>query len=164
MSWGFSNVNAGIDLRQEIRDLFYGNEEITPIGQWVIYRRYDYNKKSIYYNEITREGVDGPKYQFIDELLLTYKWNNPMSTDAQNLQPGLLSTPQSTFIFEYTVNPKEFDEIYEFDWCNNLVTPVLNQIPKPYKYKFNIRSVATYRLDNARKEYFLCKTTKESIS
>lgn len=167
MAWGFSRVNVGIDLRKELNILFHGNHDIVEIGQWVILRSYDLTTKSQYYKEETKEGVGGPKWVYTDYLYKTYKWNSWVSdpfTEVQ-VQPGIMTVPLVTFFFEHNiVKIKEQDEIYEFDWEDHTVTPILESIPKPYDIRYNIKNIQTYRLDQGRKEFYGVKAIKESIS
>lgn len=166
--WNYSkeSVNVGIDIRKEIENLFNGSSDIVPIGQWIIYRRFNLDSKSDYYNEITREGVGGPKYNYTDELILTYKWNSWVADPFAevNTKPGNLDLPLVTFFFEHDINPKEQDEVYEFDWDDHhTIKPVLSQIPKPYKTRFDIKFVQTFRLDRGRIEFFACRSLKTIV-
>lgn len=165
MAWGFTRFNAGIDLRSEMENLLHGSSDVVQIGQWVIYRRYDLNRKSATYNEVTREGVEGAKYEYSDELLLTYKWNNVVSdpSNETDITPGQFVSPLVTFFFEYNVNPKEYDEIFEFEWEDNTVKPNISDIPKPYLARYDIKLVQTYRLDRGRKEFVACRALKDIV-
>lgn len=154
-----------IDLRRELDALLNGSQDVTQIGQWVILRRFDLNSKSANYNEITREGVEGPKYNYTDELHKTYKWNSWTSDPftEQQVIPGQLTIPLVTFFFKHDVRPKEQDEVFEFDWDDHRVTPVLSKIQKPYDTRYNIKNVQTYRLDYGRIEFFACRSIKEIV-
>lgn len=165
MAWNYFKKVNHIDLRQELNNLLYGGSDLLPIGQWVILRRFDLTKKSANYNEITREAVGGPKYEYTDELYKTYKWNSwsgdPFS--EQQVPPGEFTIPLVTFFFEYTVRPKEQDEVYEFEWDDHTVTPTLDKISKPYQTRYDIKNSQTYRLDNGRIEFFACRSIKEIV-
>lgn len=165
MNWNYFESRKNIDLRKELHNLLHGSQAVNRIGQWVILRRFDLTKFSEFYNEITREGVGGPKYKYTDELYLTYKWNSFTSDpfNEQQVPAGTMSVPLVTFFFEYNVNPKEEDDIFEFDWPDHTITPTLSQISKPYSIRYNIKNASSYRLDNGRIEYFECKSVKENV-
>lgn len=165
IKWNHFNNARHINLRQELGDLFKVSNGFGPIGQWVILRRYDSTKLSKHYQPVTKEGIEGSKYEYKDELCLTYKWNlwigDPFS--ETETAAGVMNIPFVTFFFEYTIKPKEIDEIYEFEWEDNTVKPELSQIPKPYTTRYNIKNVLNYRLDNGRIEFYACRCIKENI-
>jgi len=165
MPWGFTKHNVGIDIRQEISNLLRGSSDLVPIGQWIIYRRFDLTQKSPHFNEYTQEGVGGYKYDYTDELILTYKWNSWVSAPFNEVlvKPGEMSIPLVTFFFEYDVSPKEQDEIFEFDWDDHTVTPVLENIPKPYAARYDIKNLQTFRLDRGRIEFYAARSIKENV-
>ena len=166
MTWSFAknSVNVGIDLRQELHDLLHGSHDIIPIGQWVIVRKYNLNEFSEFYNEVTKEGVGGPKYTYTDTLYKAYKWYGTTSPlNEQNTIIGQMDIPMITFLFEYDVAITENDEIYEIKIEYHNSKPTLENIPKPYLSKFDIRSVNPYRLDNGRIEYIAARVVKENV-
>ena len=166
MKWNYFNRTNNIDLRSELHDILNGNYHIIDMGQWVILRRFDLNSTSQYYNEMTREGVGGPKYNYTDTLYKTYKWNSWVADpfSEQDISVGQLLTPLVTFFFEHDVKPTEHDEIFEFDYDEHTVKPVLSSIPKPYQNRYNIKSVQIYRMDKGRVEFYACRSVKDSIS
>ena len=165
MSWGFNRVNVGIDLRSELDTLFNGNDDIVPIGQWIILRRYDIGSKSIYYNDVTKEGVGGPKWNYTDELHKAYIWNSWIADPFVETQTpaGMYDVPLVTIFMEYDVDPKDEDEIYEFDWDDHTIKPDISDIPTPYEKRMNIKSISRYRLDRARKEFYVIRAVKENV-
>lgn len=152
--YGGLSEAEGIDLRQEMRWILYGSLTRKPKGHWIAYRRYDRCTPSQFWNKRTKEGVGGPAYEYTDEALRTRRVPTGKRSDQLDpLKAGVEISDMYTYYFEYTVNPKIGDEIYELTLNNHAPTSVtLANIP--YAEKFRIKRVHPYRLENGNVQYW----------
>jgi hypothetical protein len=161
---GLSTQGEGIDLRQEMRWLLYGNPPFrTPKGHWVIYRRYDRCRPSSNFNKYTREGVHGPAYEYTDTLLRTRRLpmdakGNPLTS----LKAGYDEGDRYVYYFEYTINPKLGDHIIELSWANHSLTPNINTVGMIDRYL--VKRVHDYRLENGNIQYWIVSSEYDEVS
>jgi hypothetical protein len=152
---GLSTQGEGIDLRQEMQWLLYGNPPFrTPKGHWVVYRRYDRCKPSANFHFATKEGVSGPAYEYTDTLLRTRRVpldsrGNPLTS----LKAGADQGDRYVYYFLYTVNPKIGDHIIELNWPDHALTPNLATVPMTDRYE--IKRVHDYRLEQGNIQYWI---------
>jgi len=164
--YGGLSQSEGIDLRVEMHWLLYGKNSAPttkPKGHWVIYRRFNRTQKSQFYSERTKEGVGGPAYVYTDELLRTRR----VPTDKAGIpldpvQLGSEITERYLYYFEYTIVPKVGDNIFEIEWSDHSLTPVLGNIV--YKDKYSIKRVHDYRLENGNIQYFITSTQYDEVN
>lgn len=158
---GVSTQGEGIDLRIETNRILYGGNGRVPKGHWVILRRYNYNKKSEFYNETTKEGVGGPGYEYTDELLRTRRIPASRSPDYNGLKAGGLLEDSLVYYFEYTVKPKVGQDIFELDLDDH------SKKPKPFTYKleekYKIKRVHPYRLENGNVQYYTAMVERDEV-
>jgi hypothetical protein len=156
--------SEGIDLRQEMNWILYGKTTFptrVPKGHWVVYRRYDRTQKSIYYSERTKEGVGGPPHIFTDALLRTRK----VPINALGLVPsqiGMQTFDKFTYYFEYTVNPKPGDNIFELDWSNHALTPNISTVT--FTDRYIIKGTSDFRLENGNIQYWSVSVDYDEVA
>lgn len=163
---GAITQGEGIDLRTEMNWILYGKltpPTRKPKGHWIVYRRFDRCTKSEYFSERTKEGVGGPAYVYTDELLRTRR----LPTDRTGLpldsvKIGIDITEKYLYYFEYTVNPKIGDQIFEIIWNDHSITPTLGNIS--YKDKYLIKRVHDYRLEDGNIQYFIASTDYDEVN
>lgn len=139
------NATDSIDLRKEMYDLLHTKGK----GHWILYRRYDRTRYSKYYNEETSEAVGGPKYEFSDEFYKCRREERPNNRSL--VEPGQFHIPFGNIYFEYNVNPRQGDEIFEIalDENGEIVYPIQKL------RRFTINQVIPWREQNhGRIEYF----------
>lgn len=148
---GLSQSEAeGIDLRLEMHYILYGNPWKKPLGHWVVWRTFDRTTHSEYWNEYSKEGVNGPAYPFTDTLLRSRRMPYPRTDTEDSLKMGTVFDDKFIYWLEYTVPIKNGDQIYELD-----VTDHVNQ-PTSYNFseKFDIKRIHPYRLENGNIQYY----------
>jgi len=155
-----ATLARGIDLRKELDILF----NVDKTAHWVVYRRFDLGKPSASYVELTREGVQGEKYEFVDELIdvrsSIFTRPSLQSQEAPRLY-GLGPESKLRFYVRHLVNPKTSDIIYEFEYQG----PGKPNMPQPSSFikRYNILSVYPMRdAEYGRTEYFILQV-EESI-
>lgn len=143
----------GIDIRLEMHHILYGDFGIVPKGHWVVLRKYNRNQRSAYYNKTTHEGVGGPAYTYTDHLLRTRRV--PVGAKHEQLiesKVGNIIGDQFIYYFEWTVNPKIGDDIYELDLNDHTLMPNINEVNFIERYK--IKRSLPYRLENGNIQYY----------
>lgn len=159
---GLTHQGEGIDLRIEMHNLLYGNVTVSPKGHWVVLRRFNYNIKSQFYNEATKEGVGGPAYSYTDELLRARRNTLSKSFGPDELKIGGTLVDKFIYYFEYTVKPIVSYEIFELDWDNHLLKPTLGSVNYIERYK--IEKVLPYRLENGNIQYYSVMAQQDEIT
>ncbi len=150
---GITTQGEGIDLRVEMNGILYGNAANSPKGHWVILRKYDRSKPSIYYNKRTHEGVGGPAFVYTDSLLRTRRV--PIAFKGHPLEPlkgGKSIEDRYIYYFEYTTYPKRGDHIIELSIPDHSVTPTITENIMADRYR--ITAVQPYRLENGNVQYY----------
>lgn len=147
----------GIDLRREMNAILYGGLGRKPKGHWVVYRRFDRSRYSQYWNDVTKEAVGGPAYEYTDSLLKTRRIPAPRTETDDRIKAGTTFGDEFVYYLEYTVNPKVGDYIYELGWDNHAVKPTLST--SLFCSKYVIYRVHPYRLENGNVQYWaaLCR-------
>ena len=150
-----NNEADGIDLRQEINWILYGNAFKKPLGHWVILRHFDRTKHSEFWNPISKEGINGPAHPYTDILLRSRRMPYPRSDTEEVAKAGNIFSDKLVYWFEYHVEIANGDQIYELD--------VVDHKNKPTSYnfteKFDIKRLHPYRMENGNVQYFaaLCE-------
>lgn len=153
----------GIDLRMEMHAILYGGLGKVGKGHWVILRKYDRARPSKYYNKRTHEGVDGPAFEYTDELLRTRqvplsKYNDQLLS----IKPGIDIDDMYVYYFEYMVNPKIGDDILELNLPDNGPTPILANVTPIARY--TIKRTHPYRLENGNIQYWMALAKYNEVS
>jgi len=155
--------SEGIDLRLEVRAILYGDSIKTPKGHWIAYRNYS-NKESDSWSSITKEGVEGPAYEYTDITLRTRRVPVAKAREQLHvLKSGLDIGDSFVYYFDYTVIPKLGDDIFELSLVDH--SPKSININN-YKYieKYKIQRKHPYRLDNGNIQYWLVVAQYDEIS
>ena len=161
--WSNLTLTNNINLRDEMHTILYGSNTYRRLGHWVVYRRFDRTQKSQFYSERTKEGVGGPSHIYTDILLRTRRV--PTDRTGLPLDPvklGLDISEKDLYYLEYWVNPKVSDEIFEIEWDNHAVTPVLGNII--YKDRYIIKRVHDYRLEDGNVQYHIVSTQYNEVT
>jgi len=147
----------GIDVRNELDELY--NAQKT--AHWVVYRRFDRTKRSDHFVPLTGEGVQGPKYEYTDELIETrMSLIRRLSPDMEvAVAPALVQNVPVIFFLKHTVEPKLEDVIYDTIYQGSVRPP---SVPSPEEFvtKYNITAIFPMRdAGYGRIEYYLvyCK-------
>lgn len=164
-SAGSSASMNEIDLRKEFRDTLYGTGNKPQRGYWVAYRRFDKTKKSDFYDEVYNSGINGPTFQYTDELVITRQDPvfSPEMAEA-SMPAGLLKGGQSIFYFEYSFMPSPDDQIFEIGWNDHQLKPSNTILNGRYLKKYNIKEVFPYRLDGGRVEYYMVYANTDLVN
>lgn len=160
---GLVTQGEGIDLRQEMNWLLYGNSGRKPKGHWIVYRRFDRTKKSEFYSDRTHEGVGGPAYQYTDEFLRTRRV--PLDRRGVPIDPlkaGVDIGDKYVYYFEYTVVPKRGDQIFEIDWSDHLVSPT-NISSLTFTDRYTIMRTHGYRLEGGNIQYYIVSAEFDEV-
>lgn len=174
--WGDEQgqTRGEIDLRTEMREILHGSTSRPQRGHWVVYRRFDLSSPDLTatatgivgnYDEVYREGVDGPAYTYTDTVVLTRRDPifSPELNEAQTPM-GVLVGGRDAYYFEYDFIPTVQDQIFEVVWSDHRTKPTLTQLSTPYPEKYNIKEVFPYRSDSGRIEYWVCFVNLDRIS
>ncbi len=160
-----SDSRGEIDLRYELSEILRGSMSKPRRGHWVVYRRFDFTTHSDDYDEVFRTAVSGPSYEYTDTLILVRRDPLVAPEAAEAHTPaGLLPGGRFIYYFEYNLNPDIRDQIFEIEWSDNKITPILSHVPHPYVERHNIKEVVPYRLDGGRVEYFSVYTNKDEVN
>lgn len=154
----------GIDLRIEMHRLLYGAIGKKPKGHWVVLRKFDTSRPSSTYNKYTKEGVNGPAYEYTDLVLRTRRVPAAKSTDALvAMKAGASIGDTFTYFFEYTVNPKVGYEILELDpeFDHSVITPDLTDAT--FCDKLTIKRIHPYRLENGNIQYWAAVSEVDQV-
>jgi len=162
-------IKDPIDLRDQLNIILFGGEGESAKGHWIVYRRMDLTQHSEYWNSETREAVGGPPWEYEDTIVRTRsvigRAAGLMSDMEQYSDVGIINTTYSTYYFEYDLNPKKEDEIYEMVDEMDVVRstkPIL--IDLPYKIRYVIRDAIPYRCDDGgRIEYWACICRRDVV-
>lgn len=148
----------GIDLRNEMEVL------LSEYGYYILVRHYDRSTYSQYWNNIAKEAVGGPAYEYTDYIALGRKVARTTETGATGglevpHPMGLVTIPYVTFYIKwdivYTDSISNEDEIMEFTWSNSRVPVVGDAIPNVTN-RYNILDAADLLGDTGRREYYMC--------
>ncbi len=140
-----SVVVTDIDLRNEFANF------IEEHGHWVVLRKYDRTRRSIYWDESTQSAIGGPPWEYTEILLKASKSvRRPASTDEYDFRPGSVDLPNDTYYLSHTTNPTLIDVLIEIEPC-------VGSRPTQYTIK-QVRDV--YRIDpmrdtQGRVEYYM---------
>lgn len=145
---GLSSDADGIDLRIEMNRILYGGPASKALGHWVIVRSYDRTTKSEFFNPLTKEGVGGPQHSYTDTLVRTRCVKGNGATDIA-FKAGDITSDQYAYYFEYTVNIKTGDQIYELKLNDHSTKPSIYS----FADKYDIKRVNPYRLENGNVQY-----------
>ena len=165
--WGSRNAQTKgeIDLRAEIDEIFNGSTSKPQRGHWVIYRRFDMNTTSKYYDEVYREGVGGPAQTYVDEIVVCRRDPLLQASQGEAETPmGELPGGKYIYYLEHNIVPSIRDQIFEIEWADHTTKPLIHQIPTPYNIKFNIKEVYANRLDSGRVEYWYCHAYIDKVN
>lgn len=157
-----TNTNT-IDLREELSWFLHGTGIEPPRGHWVVLRKYDRTQTSDYYFKHTKEGVEGPAFEYTDTLLRTRRV--PVTKRTEQLMPVKAGIDiENTFVyyFEYDVNPRRYDDIFEVSLEDHSLKPDINSLT--YMEKYKIKNIHPYREINGRIEYWLTIGKRDEIS
>ena len=153
----------GIDLRAELKELFEIDE--GGVARWILIRHFT-NEHSEYYNEVTKEGVGGPAFKFVDTLVQAYSTivMQPVRGPAEGLAIRPVAPIEESmykFYLEHDVTVDENDEIFDLDYEKSDRPTVVytgaevdkvNGKVRPIE-RFKIRKVEPYRCDEGRTEF-----------
>lgn len=156
--------SAAIDLRAEMDKILRGDGVVPAQGHWILYRRFDLTRHSVYWSEEYREAMGGPAWEYSEELLLTRHTSmtrGMMPFFEMHIAPGVLGVGYRVYYLEYNVMPKKEDVIYELDVDDHSVKPAM--VGLEAVQMFNILETVPYRGDNGRIEYWACLSREESI-
>lgn len=160
----YSSVNgaSGIDLRSELHKILYGDSLTIPLGHYVVLRHFT-TEHSEYYNPITKEGVGGSAYKYIDSIIKTRRV--PIRKPRQDeTKIGVINLDVLIYYFEHNVDIKEPDQILEFEWADHRILPKLSQITtSSITDRFTVNKVHKYRLEYGRIEYLMVSTNNDDI-
>jgi hypothetical protein len=151
----------GINLRQEMIDILYGTPYSKPKGHWVIYRRYITGEFSTSYNPRTKEGVNGPAFNYKDELIRV-RWSPTGKKHEQTEELKVTTEPNDkyTYYLDYTVKPKIGDNIYELDLDDHTNKPSTIIL----SYKYTILRTLDYRMENGNIQYYSVITKRDEVN
>jgi len=152
-----------IDLRHEMDVILGGGDGDIQRGHWVAYRRFDLTETSEYYDPSTGTGKGGPGWEYEDEFYLARKVNFSSIYNEQGMPIGVLPVPFTVFYFEHDLEPKTQDQIYEFTWADNSVTPTSSDITE-YTERFDIKAVKRMRDITGRTEFWAVVATGDKTS
>lgn len=158
-----SNITGEIDLRHEMHVILHGDLTHKKLGHWIVYRRFNRCERSDNYSVRTHEGIGGPSYTYTDTLLRTRR----VPTDRKGLPEDALKvgvdlTEKYLYYFEYTVNPKVGDYIFEIEWADHNLTPTLSSLT--YTEKYNIKRTHDYRLEQGNVQYYIVSCDRDEVS
>lgn len=155
-----ASQGEGIDLRIELQRILYGGFGQVPKGHWVVLRQYDRSNPSDSYNKRTHEGVGGPAYQYTDTILRTRRVpTGKRSDDLSAIKAGMNLLDMFTYYFEYHINPRVGDDIFELelnDHTNMPTNPTFSQ-------KWHIKRVHPYRLEQGNVQYWMAVAEYDEI-
>lgn len=138
-------VTTDIDLRVEFATF------IEEHGHWVILRKYDRTRRSIYWDEETQSAIGGPPWEYTDIFVKASKSVcEPKSTDEYDFRPGSVDLPNDRYYLPYTTDPTLIDVLIEIEPCVG---------PKPTQYTIkqvrDITRVDPMRDTQGRVEYYM---------
>ena len=144
----------GLDLRRWMDDI------LGEYGHYVMLRQYDTTKRSIYWNDITKESIGGPAWEYTDHIVRARKQvmttGGVLSALEMPSPPGIITVLYTIYYLKWnSLNPmvKNDDEIYEFEWALDRA-PNVDEVTCVLKY--NILDAIDMLGDAGRKEYYKC--------
>lgn len=140
----------GIDLRIEMNWILYGNEVTKPKGHWVIVRHFDKTKKSKYFNNYSKEGINGPPHPYTDVLVRSRRMPYPRTDTGDVNKSADIFSDKFIYWLEYTVDVAGGDHIYELDVRDHTLEPTSYNMTE----KYNIKRLHPYRLENGNVQYY----------
>jgi hypothetical protein len=165
MNWKKTNQSLPdkINLRKEMHGILYGDATQPKKGHWIVYRRFNRCETSEYYSERTKEGVGGPANTYTDQLIRTRR----VPVDKAGLPytetpPGIDLSDKYLYYFEYKINPKVGDQIFELNLCNHNLKPVMSNLV--YGDRLTIKRVHDYRLECGTIQYWVVSTQIDEVS
>lgn len=152
----FSESSYGeIDLREQLHTILYGSSNFFQKGHWVMYRRFDLNKKSEYYNETTKEGHKGPAYKHVNEIHMCRKIDMSAVNVSELEIVGEMPDFNRFYIFEFNVFPKKGDYIYELNLESHKSQPSLEKAKNSIVDRYKIKKPYDKRSDYGRIEFWM---------
>ena len=158
---GLQSEADGIDLRIEMDRILNGYGLKKPLGHWVVLRVFNPNAHSSYFNKYTKEGVMGPSREYVDVLLRSRRVPHRFTGNSlDNEKVGEISDLGYKYYFEWFVEVKPGDQIYEIDAKDHKLKPTT------YKFteKYDIKQVHPYRLENGNVQYIAAISEFNNIS
>jgi len=143
------SISDGINLKNEVHTILYGNASRNPKGHWVILRHFDRTKKSSYYNKYSKEGIGGPPHPYVDTLLRMRRRPFPRSDSEDVIKQGSIFSDSFVYYFEHNVTARIGDQIFELDVTDHSNRPTSYNLTK----KYDIKRVDPYREDNGNVMY-----------
>ena len=120
-------------------------------------------KKTESYSERTHESIGAPGYVYTDTLIRTRRVPISKEGDMLNpLKPGINIGDRYVYYFEFCVNPKIGDQIFELNLTNHKCKPIIT--PALYKERFTIERVHDYRLENGNVQYYIVNCGYDEMS
>jgi len=144
---------CGINLRLEMAKIL--KDPNCGKGHWIAYRRYDRTNPSQYYKKSTKEGAGGPAYEYTDTAILTRRVPLGLKgTKEERDRVGVGIQDAFIYYFEYDLNPKRGDHIYELVLGPGEQTSSPNLTTTEYVERYKIVVPHPYRLHHGRIEYW----------
>lgn len=157
-----SNSAWDINMREELNKILYGGDGNTARGHWVIYRRFDHNVYSPFWDPVKGTAVGGPKYEWKDTLLRTRRFLWDMSQETNRgleaeLRSGYMQPGDFLYYFEYDIEPQEGDCLMEIEehWSPGIPAGPFNVLEK-----MDFKRVEPMFGDEGRIEYYLIVARK----
>jgi len=106
-----------VDIRSEFSSIM---SDFEGIARWLLLRKFT-DEKSPYWNDITKEAIGGPKYEYNDFLIEGYSIPAVSGTVSKRegvvvTSPGDLDITSEIFYLKHNVPVVVDDEIYDLDW------------------------------------------------
>ena len=159
----YSGFSPGIDLRKEMDIL------MSEYGHYVIIRHFDKTKRSEYWNNIAKEAVGGPAWEYTDYITLSRRvYRSTLTGTTAGLEmpnpAGLLDIPYITFYIKWdgtrTHGITNSDIIMQFDWSSNR-KPSVDEALHAVTGRYDILEAADMLGDMGRREYYICLTRSD---
>jgi hypothetical protein len=159
----YSGFVPGIDLRREMDIL------MNEYGHYVIIRHFDKTKRSVYWNNVAKEAVGGPAWEFTDYITLSRRVSRSTltGTTAGLEMPnpaGLLDVPYITFYIKwngaYPHGITNSDIIMQFEWSKT-TSPSVDEALTNVTGRYDILEAADMLGDMGRREYYICITRSD---
>lgn len=103
-------IREDIDLRNEFDRLR------RERGHWIVFRKFDRETRSIYWDERTQSAVGGPEWAYTDTLVEVRKSRAHVIRESSVSKPvGLMDERVEIYYLPYDVSPTNIDLIIEID-------------------------------------------------
>jgi hypothetical protein len=153
----YPGMIVGIDLRREMDIL------MAEYGYYVILRHFDRSRHSSYWDDIAKEAVGGPAYEYTDYIARARKVVRASLSGTGGLEEptplGLITLPYIMFYVKWNAALRyeitNADEIMEFTNTSTGV-PGLEDALKSVTNTFNILLADDLLGDLGRREYYAC--------